>query len=368
MFLTVTKEHYENFVLPITKKEIDNPSIIKEKTFFPDPELKRGSDGAIEGVIPIRGTLGAWYGTLYEDINTGIERLENDPKVKRIIFDINSPGGYVDGVIETAQKIKNSKKETIAKVGYMAASGAYWIASQCDKIVATTKIAMFGSIGVIVSFYDWKEYLEKAGIKEVVITSTDAPKKYVDPASKEGAKEILARLDKIHNEFATAVATGRNTSLESVNNDFGKGGVLFAEEAKKVGMIDEITNILEGNQMEKTEKVYSQEELNEKIEAAEKAAARAAKAEFLKHAEFFGRANNETILENIKQDKPFVDCVKDYYEEEYANKVVAEKHEENPPESHSSEDDGDTDGEEAKKKAYNEKVKEEAKRTLGIDV
>jgi len=353
MFIACTKEHFESVIIPRLKQQQEDP---KAFLFFQEPEAMtyskiKGSDGKIEAVLSISGELSntRYFGTSYKDIVQAVSDAEKDPEVERIVLDINSPGGYVDGVENAGRAIKNAKKETVARVGYLAASGAYWLASQANRIEATSKMATFGSIGVIVSYYDWKEYFEKAGIKEIVITSTDAPNKRLDPATDEGRNEVLNRLDKIHAIFAEAVAVGRKTSIETVNSDFGKGGVLIAEDALKVGMIDKITI----GQISKSEdddmtKIYSQEELDNAVKSATD--------NLIKHAKFIGKAKAETIVENMKANKPFADCVEQYCEEEFAAKTLEKTKEANPPEGHVSGDKAEEKKEEKEEKAKAEKT------------
>ena len=45
--------------------------------------------------------------------------------------------------------------------------------------------------------------------------------------------------------FAERVATGRRCSVEKVNTEFGKGGLVFARDAVKVGMIDALNERLD---------------------------------------------------------------------------------------------------------------------------
>lgn len=318
--IACTKEHYENVILPRTKREIEDP-----KLYFGmiEPQRKNYNiimtkDGKREAIIKVYGELGSsWWGTRYSDIQDNVKEADSDPEVDSIILDINSPGGYVDGVSETAEVIRNAKKPTIARVGYVAASGAYWLACACNKIEATTKVAIFGSIGVVVSYYDWSKYLENNGIKEIVITSTDAPKKRLDPATEEGRNDLLEILDKTHTIFAEAVAIGRKTTIEKVNSDFGKGGVLIASDALKVGMIDKI-NIGEiSNNSEEymtQERTYSQAEYDSGVKCAVE--------NVLKHAKFIGRAKTETVIANMTAMKPYADCVEDYCEQEAALKTL----------------------------------------------
>src|SRR6185312_2528531 len=70
-----------------------------------------------------------------------IETLADTPGVKSIVLDINTPGGSVGAVQEIYMRILRMKKEHpglkfVALFGDVAASGGYYIASACDKIVA----------------------------------------------------------------------------------------------------------------------------------------------------------------------------------------------------------------------------------------
>ena len=353
-FIACTREHFEKVILPRSKKESEDPKLYfgmiePEKRSY---QIVTGKDGIKEAIIPITGDLGnsRWWGTRYADIKESVNDAEQDYQVQRIVFDINSPGGYIDGVSETAEAISNCKKETVARVGHMAASAAYWLACACDKIEATTKVALFGSIGVIVSYYDWSKYLEEAGIKEVIVTSTDAPKKHLDPATDQGRSELLGRLDKTHAIFAEFVANGRNTTIEKVNSDFGQGGLLIAEDALKAGMIDGITvgNISTNSEEFDMTKTYTQEEYDSGLKAATE--------NLLKHTKFIGRAKSETVIANMEAGKPFADCVEGYCNEELASRLLAEKKESNPPEAIVTGDAALKNEEEAKEKASAKKT------------
>ena len=68
-----------------------------------------------------------------------------------MIIRINSPGGTIGAVQEITQEIirlRISGKPVVASISDMAASGGYYIASACDKIVANPG-SVIGSIGVI---------------------------------------------------------------------------------------------------------------------------------------------------------------------------------------------------------------------------
>ena len=93
-------------------------------------------------VIPIYGVI---YKKEYYFSEKGsdlivsmIKKYGEDKSIKAIVLDINSPGGSVGAVEEIYSQIKRIrkkyKKPFVAHLGDIAASGAYYIASACDKI------------------------------------------------------------------------------------------------------------------------------------------------------------------------------------------------------------------------------------------
>jgi capsid assembly protease len=200
--------------------------------------------------IPVVGQLtpsadpcGAFTGqaeTEYGYIQAALIAAEDDPSVREIALDVNSPGGYISGLDETAQVLGMVGKPTTAYVGSMAASAAYWFASQADRIVALSPASEIGSIGVAMEEYDDDAALAAEGIAHRVYTSTDAPDKRPDTKTEEGRGKIVAELDALHGVFVRRVADGRKVSEEKVNKEFGRGGVLIGEAALAVGMIDEV--------------------------------------------------------------------------------------------------------------------------------
>ncbi len=203
--------------------------------------------------IPIHGVLGnrrSFFDILfgiaplltYDELISAVHQADEDPQVRRIIFDINSPGGRVDGLDDAAQAIAAVKKPTVARVRDMAASGGYWLASQADRIEVTSPVATVGSIGVLATVLDDKERLAMMGFKEIIIVSTDSPRKYVDPVTEAGQKEIREVLDGIHRVFLKRVAEGRKAPLPTVTESFGKGALIMATLALAVGMIDKIVS------------------------------------------------------------------------------------------------------------------------------
>jgi ClpP class serine protease len=205
----------------------------------------------IEGALSPEGP-DAWdlffgyKGASYKTIQAAMERAKTDPTVKSVRFLINSPGGTLDQCDETwqAHKALAAVKPTEVHAEFLA-SAAYWISAPANKILATSPTSEMGSIGVLVATYDWSSFEEKIGIKEVVITSSNAPEKYPDISTEHGRNTIKSQLDALERIFYSRVSEGRGVTNKHIAEHFGRGGLLVAqdpsaehEDAIRAGMID----------------------------------------------------------------------------------------------------------------------------------
>lgn len=166
----------------------------------------------------------------YPEIIAAIDSAERNPAVKRTEMIVDSPGGQIDGLFEAIAALQSRKKTLKAVIRNTAASAMYAMVAQADEIVATNRAARIGSVGIVVD-----TYLDP---NEISITSTEAPNKRPDVTTEAGRAVVTGELDALHQLFVEAIATGRGTTVEKINADFGRGGTLLADEALKRGMID----------------------------------------------------------------------------------------------------------------------------------
>ncbi|KKK50600.1 hypothetical protein LCGC14_3123420, partial [marine sediment metagenome] len=131
----------------------------------------RNRDGAVavialHGIMAQRRMPGASTGgTSTEAVGRDVGKAAADLSIKTIILDIDSPGGSVAGTRELAARVRDARdiKPVIAQVDSIAASAAYWVASQATELVSTPGGAV-GSIGVIAVHEDIEGRLEQRGI------------------------------------------------------------------------------------------------------------------------------------------------------------------------------------------------------------
>ncbi len=185
----------------------------------------------------LKGVQGADY------ITKRLGRIAKDKRIKALVVRINSPGGSVAASQEIYKGLLNLKKKgvkVIISMGDVAASGAYYIAISGDKIIADEG-SIVGSIGVIFFSPNIENLMEKLGVKFNVIKSG----KYKDIGSfsremTEEEREIIQRLiDKTFLQFFKAVSRMRKIP-EIKLKEIADGRVFIGEEAKELGLIDEI--------------------------------------------------------------------------------------------------------------------------------
>lgn len=190
------------------------------------------------GIVPIEDAL---YTSDYRRISAYIEELNENPMVRRIVLDINSPGGMVSGAIECASIISKSKKPVDAYVEGLGCSAAYLLASAASRIIATPA-SEIGSIGVQASWTNNEGLLAKLGIQKVYFHSKFSDKKNLSPSSKEGEDAIKKNLDETWDLFSSAIEKNRKIDENTLVEKYGQGEVFLAKESKDRGLIDMIVN------------------------------------------------------------------------------------------------------------------------------
>jgi len=149
-----------------------------------------------------------------------IRQLRENPSVKAIVIEINSPGGTVGSVQEICHEIKMAQKagkKVIASVADMAFSGGYYIASACDKIVANPG-SLTGSIGVIIVGADLQKLFDIIGIKFNVLKSGEHKDilAYWRDMTDEERNLLQTLVMDCYQQFVTAVSEGRNIPIEKL--------------------------------------------------------------------------------------------------------------------------------------------------------
>lgn len=215
--------------------------------FQPAPAIVGEHVGVIEieGVIRDGGEGGLFLGPAgARGIMRQIRQAAKDNNTKAVVVLINSPGGSAAAAHAIYQEIMRlrQKKKVVACLTDMAASGGYYVASACDKIVAEGS-TLTGSIGVIFGNIGYYGLMKKLGLTNETITAG----KYKDmgsgarPMTAEERMLIAGMLQDVYEQFLRAVAEGRRMDIAKVR-ELAQGRIYTGAQAKAAGLVDELGN------------------------------------------------------------------------------------------------------------------------------
>ncbi len=212
----------------------------------------------VNGVIMSRAIDQSGYG-MVEVIKAQLKRAEEDDKVKAVILKVDSPGGEVLASDDISRAIadfqtKPHSKPVVCSMGGLAASGGYYVSAPCRWIVAND-LTITGSIGVIMSTWNYRGLMDKVGVRPETFKSG----KYKDMLSgsrepgsitAEEREMVQALIDETYGKFKHVVASGRQRAQEKNRDkgrtlaedwaDYADGRILSGTEAFKLGFVDEL--------------------------------------------------------------------------------------------------------------------------------
>lgn len=198
----------------------------------------------VDGALSYRSNWLAYFfdEDTYNSIEAAFDECLADESVKGIVFDINSPGGEVNGCADLADKIFNARGSKpygiVARTGGMMCSAAYWLGSSCEKIF-TASNGTLGSIGVLCAFTKIKESI----LETQVVVSDLSPNKAPAPDDPEGLRLIKEELNSLAEVFINSVARNRGTTAEDVKQNFGQGGVFIGDKAVAANLADGVMSL-----------------------------------------------------------------------------------------------------------------------------
>jgi len=204
-------------------------------------------------IIPIQGAMVKSLPPFFEkffgvystnSIRSAVQQAVANKKIQSIMLLIDSPGGSVDGTVELADVVFSARqqKPVYAQVDGLAASAAYWIASQSTKIIAG-RSSLIGSIGVFTMLYDFSRAFKNAGIEAIPITTGEFKTAGImgTPITQVQQEEYQKIVDQYYADFLNAIKRGRPQMSTKTIVDAADGRIFKADqEAITMGLIDGI--------------------------------------------------------------------------------------------------------------------------------
>ncbi|MGZ7041412.1 MAG: signal peptide peptidase SppA [Thermoanaerobaculia bacterium] len=195
-------------------------------------------------IVPIEGEI-----LDARDTIDRIHRYAESSTVRAIVMRINSPGGAIAPTQEIYEEIRKAHQETgkpfVASIDSVGASGGFYIAAACDRIVANPG-SITGSIGVILQWVEYGDLLAWAKLRPETIKSgalKDAGSPY-RPLTDQERGYFQGIVSQLRVQFVRAVADGRTGKMtEAEVSRLADGRVFTGEEALALKLIDQLGNL-----------------------------------------------------------------------------------------------------------------------------
>lgn len=174
-----------------------------------------------------------------------LHRCYANDNIVGIVLHIDSGGGEGMACSLMQQTISLRNKPMVAFCDDLAASAAYGIAAACDTVVANSPLCRVGSVGTYITLVDYADYYAQMGIKLIDVYATRSTDKNQDylKALQGDTAPMRAVCDRYNEAFIASIATAREGKIEQDQTKWATGKLFFADDALKVGLIDQIDTL-----------------------------------------------------------------------------------------------------------------------------
>jgi protease-4 len=200
----------------------------------------------VEGVISEAADpmLGG-QGNSVTRIRRALEHASSNRSIRGVLLRVDSPGGGVTDSDEIHKLIKDYKTRSslpiVALFGDMAASGGYYVAAASDYIIAHPT-CLTGSIGVIISTWNYGKAADKLGIEPVTVLSPHTPYKDILSGARpmrDDERQILGDIvEELYQRFVDIVAAGRPELTREQVQKLADGRIYTGRQALDKGLVD----------------------------------------------------------------------------------------------------------------------------------
>jgi protease-4 len=180
--------------------------------------------------------------TTFEAVAAQLRRARANSKVKGVVLDVDSPGGsaLASDLIHREIVLLRAKKPVVAFLGDVAASGGYYVAAPCSRIVAQPT-TVTGSIGVVSMRMVASELADRVGIRPQTVRAAPHADVHSPFRGLQDSERALlwAESEAIYRTFVRIVAEGRQRSAEDIER-VARGRVWSGADALRHGLVDEL--------------------------------------------------------------------------------------------------------------------------------
>ncbi len=243
--------------------EVDD--IVKERTggkedelrFVPFTKYKKvgrsafNLDGGKKAIAVVRtsgaitGGSGSGNGITSGDVIAQLRQLKKNKRIAAVVLRVDSPGGDAlasDLMWREIQKL-SEEKPVIASMADVAASGGYYMAMACRKIVAEP-LTITGSIGVVAGKFSLGELYKKVGYNKETLSKGKYAQLFLEsrPQSPEESELFDRSAQHAYESFRNKAAESRGMDVEALQ-EVAQGRVWSGKRAITIGLVDAVGGI-----------------------------------------------------------------------------------------------------------------------------
>ncbi|MCW5213191.1 signal peptide peptidase SppA [Desulfobulbus sp. TB] len=175
-----------------------------------------------------------------------LRKARREKTIKAVVLRLDSGGGSAfasELIRQEILQLQKAGKPVVVSMGSMAASGAYWLAADADKIYASAN-TITGSIGIFGAFPTIEKSLAEIGVFNdgVGTTKMAGQGSLTRPMSEDFRKAIQLNIEHGYQQFLEIVANGRGLDLAEVKK-IAQGRVWDGATAQQFGLVDELGNL-----------------------------------------------------------------------------------------------------------------------------
>jgi protease-4 len=176
-----------------------------------------------------------------DTVTAALRSAGKDEHVPAIVLRIDSPGGSAvasDAIRRAVLEVRAGGTPVVASMASLAASGGYFIAMPCDRVLAGPS-TLTGSIGVWGGKQVFSDGLSRIGITRATVSAG----RYADmfstdrPFDEEEWGRVEAWLDRVYDDFTEKVAEDRDLPLATVQ-ELARGRVWTGSQAFEHRLVD----------------------------------------------------------------------------------------------------------------------------------
>lgn len=227
---------------------------VLEPQEYKEEVIEEGGDPHSKiAVIPLAGIIafeaeGSLGDAMVEDFKLALKQAAEDPHVKAVVIETDSPGGEITAsdVLYDALKNFDSEKPVIVYFNSLGASGAYYMACGADWIMCNDT-TFTGSIGVIISTLNYRDLFGKIGLESLVFKSGKFKDmlngaREMTPEEKEYVQSLVMQS---YDRFLGIVAKSRKLDPEKLKSGPADGRILSGTDAYREKLVDQLGYIEE---------------------------------------------------------------------------------------------------------------------------